>query len=74
MKTNKVFAKLLFGVLLGTAAGSPTLFAADEEAGRHEVTVQGTGFFTRNSQGNGITQHSTDTGGLLASYRFHFNR
>lgn len=46
----------------------------EEEAGRHEVIVQGTGFFTKASQGNGNSQHSTDTGGFLASYRFHFNQ
>jgi opacity protein-like surface antigen len=40
---------------------------------RNEVSAQGTGFFTKNSQGDGITQHSTDTGGLLVSYRYHFN-
>jgi opacity protein-like surface antigen len=45
-----------------------------DEAGRHEVIVQGTGFFTKDSQGNGNSQHSTDTGGFLASYRYHFNR
>jgi opacity protein-like surface antigen len=45
-----------------------------QEEGRHEVSVQGTGFFTKDSQGNGISQHTTDTGGFLASYRFHFNR
>jgi hypothetical protein len=38
------------------------------------VSVQGTGFFTQDSQGNGVTQHSTDTGGFLISYRYHFYR
>ncbi len=32
MKTNKQFAKLLFGVLLGTAAMSPALLAAPAES------------------------------------------
>ncbi len=32
MNTNKQFAKLLFGVLLGTAAISPVLFAAPAES------------------------------------------
>ena len=39
-----------------------------------EVSVQGTGFFTKDSNGNGISQHSTDTGGLLVGYRYHFDR
>jgi outer membrane immunogenic protein len=39
-----------------------------------EISVQGTGFFTKDSQGNGISQHSTDTGGLIVGYRYHFDR
>lgn len=39
-----------------------------------EVSVQGTGFFTKDSNGNGISQHSTDTGGLIVGYRYHFDR
>ena len=39
----------------------------------NEVSVQGTGFFTKDSQQNGTFQHSTDTGGVLVNYRFHFN-
>ena len=62
------------GVVGALALLAPVAKAQEEEAGRHDVIVQGTGFFTKDSQGNGISQHSTDTGGLLASYRFHFNR
>jgi opacity protein-like surface antigen len=45
-----------------------------QEPKRNEVSVQGTGFFTKDSENNGFTQHTTDSGGLLASYRLHFNR
>ncbi len=65
---------LLSGLAGALALLAPAAMAQDEEAGRHEVVVQGTGFFTKDSQGNGISQHSTDTGGVLASYRFYFNR
>jgi len=57
-----LFASLLF-------ASSSTA----QELPRNEVSVQGTGFLTKDSEGNGIRQHTTDSGGLLASYRFHFN-
>ena len=57
-----LFASLLF-------ASSSTA----QELLRNEVSVQGTGFLTKDSEGNGIRQHTTDSGGLLASYRFHFN-
>jgi len=48
--------------------------AKAQEGPWHEVSLQGTGFFTKDSQGRGITQHATDTGGFLAGYRYHFNR
>ena len=50
---------------------SPWAFAQEE---RSEVAIQGTGFYTKQSAGNGIAQHPTDTGGFLFSYRYHFNR
>jgi opacity protein-like surface antigen len=61
----------LFGALL--LLGSPAAHAQREEH-TQEIGIQGTGFFTKDSEGNGITQHSTDTGGFLVSYRFHLNR
>jgi opacity protein-like surface antigen len=44
-----------------------------QEGRWQEMSVQGTGFFTKDSSGNGINQHATDTGGFLLSYRYHFN-
>jgi len=58
---------------MGTLLVFPAAAKAQEE-GRHEISLQGTGFFTKDSRGGGISQHATDTGGFLASYRFHFNR
>ena len=40
---------------------------------RNEIGVQGTGFFTKDSQQNGTREHSTNTGGFLVNYRFHIN-
>jgi opacity protein-like surface antigen len=69
MKGTKVlFAGLFAAVLLFSSAASA------QEEGRHEVVLQGTGFYTKDSNGNGISQHATDTGGFLVGYRFHFNR
>jgi opacity protein-like surface antigen len=52
------------------------LFAAGAVAqeGRSEVSLQGTGFFTKDSTGQGNLQRSTETGGFLVGYRYHFNR
>jgi hypothetical protein len=41
---------------------------------RSEISLQGTGFFTKDADGNGIRQHATDTGGFLVGYRYNFNR
>ena len=41
---------------------------------RSEISIQGTGFFTKDTDGNGIRQHATDTGGFLVGYRYSLNR
>jgi opacity protein-like surface antigen len=41
---------------------------------RSEISIQGTGFFTKDTDGNGIQQHATDTGGFLVGYRYNLNR
>src|SRR5215469_8289342 len=44
------------------------------QEGRSEISLQGTGFFTKDSTGQGTTQRATETGGFLIGYRYHFNR
>ena len=41
---------------------------------RSEVSLQGTGVFTKDSSGRGTLQQGTDTGGVLATYRYHLRR
>jgi opacity protein-like surface antigen len=41
---------------------------------KDEISVQGTGFFTKDTNGNGISRSATNTGGVLVGYRYHFNR
>jgi len=41
---------------------------------RNEVSVQGTGFFIKDSNGNGISRNTTNTGGLQVGYRYNINR
>ena len=41
---------------------------------RSEISLQGTGFFTKDTNGQGISRTTTDTGGFLIGYRYHFNR
>ena len=56
----------IVAILLGAAA------VAQES--RSEVSLQGTGLFTKDTTGQGTTQHATDAGGFLVGYRYHFNR
>jgi opacity protein-like surface antigen len=50
-----------------------TLGAAAQE-GRSEISLQGTGFFTRDTSGQGISRTTTDTGGFQVGYRYNLNR
>ena len=38
---------------------------------RNEVTVQGSGFFKKQTTGGGITDKPTNSGGVMAGYRFN---
>ena len=47
---------------------------ATAQENRSEISVQGTGFFTQDTSGQGASRTTTDTGGFLVGYRYHFNR
>jgi len=47
--------------------------AAMAQENRSEISVQGAGFFTRDTTGNGTAYSTTETGGVLATYRYHLN-
>jgi outer membrane immunogenic protein len=57
--------------VLGLVALSMTAVAQEI---RSEVSVQGTGFFTKDSDGNGIRNQADNTGGLLVGYRYNLTR
>ena len=69
IKAKTLISRLLGAVLLLASSAS----AREDGFMRHEVAVQGTGFFTKDSPQNGTLQHSTNTGGFLLNYRFHIN-
>lgn len=72
MSTKRV---AVLSVLSALLLFSSAAFAQEEAAWKHgEIAVQGTGSFTKDSNGNGISQHATDTGGFIVGYRYHFNR
>jgi outer membrane immunogenic protein len=61
-------------LIAGVAAILLFTIAATAQEMRNEVSVQGTGFFTKDSSGQGVSQTTTKTGGFLAGYRYHINR
>jgi opacity protein-like surface antigen len=48
--------------------------AAAAQESRSEISLQGTGFFTSGTSGNGTTYRATGAGGFLAGYRYRLNR
>jgi opacity protein-like surface antigen len=58
-------------VLVGLALVSWPAFA---QRGNSEVSVNFTGDFQKQAFGQGITDTASYSGGLLANYRYHFNR
>src|SRR5260370_15374852 len=63
--------KMIAAAVLGILDTAPSAMA--QEGRWQEISVQGTGFFTKDSSGNGISQHAEDACGFLLSYRYHFN-
>jgi opacity protein-like surface antigen len=61
-------AALVVGVL---ALLSITAVAQEN---RSEISIQGTGFFTKDTAGNGVFERANETGGFLLGYRYNFNR
>ena len=66
-RTNSFAAILLGGALAALPAFS------QEEAGRSEASVQAFGSFVKTTTDNGVQQGATNSGGVLASYRFFFS-
>jgi len=58
-------------ILLGGALAALPAFA--QEAGRSDVTVQAFGSFVKTTTQNGVQQSATNSGGVLASYRYFFS-
>ena len=54
--------------------GLAALPALAQETGRSEVSVQAFGSWVKNTTQNGVQQSATDSGGVLANYRFFFSK
>jgi opacity protein-like surface antigen len=47
--------------------------AASAQENRSEISLQGGGLFTSSTTGNGTVYDATDSGGFLATYRYHLS-
>lgn len=65
--------RLLTMLMAGAASIALPACAQSEEGGRQEVAVQAFGSFVTSTTQNGINNNATDSGGVLASYRFFFS-
>lgn len=57
---------------IGSALLATPVFSQEGEGTRSEVSVQAFGSFVKSTTSNGVQQSATDSGGVLASYRFFF--
>jgi opacity protein-like surface antigen len=60
-------------ILLAGFAIFLTIGATAQERGS-EISLQGTGFFTKDTNGQGVSRTTTDTGGFQIGYRYNLNR
>jgi len=67
MKKLILSAAILLGGVLAV------LPAFSQEGGRSDATVQAFGSFVKTTTDNGVQQGATNSGGVLASYRFFFS-
>ncbi len=70
-QTSHLIKRASLAVVAFVGLMSMSAFAQED---RSEISVQGTGFFTKNSDGNGIRNRATETGGLLVGYRYNITR
>jgi len=48
--------------------------AAKAQESGSEVSAQGSGFFTKDSSGQGVSNTATNSGGFMVGFRYHINR
>jgi len=70
MSRKNTFALVIAGAVLLVAPA----FSQEDVNYRSDFTVQALGSFVKSTSNNGVQQDSTNSGGVLASYRFFFNR
>jgi len=65
--------KGVVALVLGASVLGLPAFAQSEE-NKSDVTVQALGSFVKDTTGNGVTHSATNSGGVLGTYRYYFDR
>lgn len=68
------FDQLFLTMTLGAALAVSPAFGQEEAEHSQEISVQAIGSFVKSTGQNGIQQDATNSAGVLANYRFFFNR
>ena len=67
-------SKVLLSMIAGAIVVAAPAFSQEENpAYKNEASVQAFGSFVKSTTSNGVDQSATNSGGVLASYRFFFN-
>jgi outer membrane immunogenic protein len=66
--------QLVLTTMLGSAMAVSAAFGQEEVEQKQEISVQAVGSFVKSTTQNGIQQDATNTAGVLANYRYFFNR
>jgi outer membrane immunogenic protein len=61
-------------ILVGSLLVCFPAFSQSDESGRSEVSAQFFGTFVHGTSQNGVQQSNSDSGGILATYRFFFSK
>jgi opacity protein-like surface antigen len=64
--------KQILGVMTGLVLFATAALAQVEQPS--QISLQGTGLFTKDSNAGSATQRATDSGGLLVGYSYQFNK
>ena len=59
-------------VIVGVLALVSITAVAQEN--RSEISIQGTGLFTKDTAGNGVFERANESGGFLLGYHYNFHR
>jgi outer membrane immunogenic protein len=66
-------SKRFIALVLGASVLGLPAFAQSEER-KSDVTVQALGSFVKETTDDGVTHSASDSGGVLATYRYYFDR